>query len=218
MADIALLGDPNRYAGLSTDTKIAATKGDVCYEWDTHDIYFYDGSGTSTGWFLANANLGSSIARQLTANFTTNVGGTYATNDMVSSGSYITFSSASTPGKMITLMSCILYINASALWTGQLGYRLHLYNQTPGITVTDNSAYNLSSADRSKYLGFINLVQPYDLGDTIASVNNGLDFPIQLYTGSSPKASAFYGVLQTIGAQQTGGNFTYYFVMNVADL
>jgi hypothetical protein len=79
--------------------------------------------------------------------------------------SVIEFSNiAPTGGGTIVLLYASLMINVSSGGLSQT--RLHLYNSAP-TAIADNAAFNLPSGDRAKYLGFITLGAPIDLGDTM---------------------------------------------------
>jgi hypothetical protein len=74
-------------------------------------------------------------------------------------------------------------------------FRLHLYDSSP-TAIEDNSAYNLPSDDRSKYLGFIDIDIPQDLGDTLYIDMKNVNFQCKLATNST----SLYGMLQTLNA------------------
>ena len=69
-------------------------------------------------------------------------------------------------GGPIILLYASLRMDVAALPSGFSQTRLHLYSSAP-TAIADNAAYNLPSADRSKYLGYITLGTPVDLGDTL---------------------------------------------------
>lgn len=76
-------------------------------------------------------------------------------------------------GGPIVLLYASLRVDVASLPSGFGQTRLHLYSE-PVIGLSDNDAYNLSSADRSKYLGYITLGTPLDLGDTLFSEDDFL--------------------------------------------
>lgn len=46
-------------------------------------------------------------------------------------------------------------------------WKLHLFNVTPPSALADDAAFTLASGDRASYLGFIDLAQVVDYGDTL---------------------------------------------------
>lgn len=69
-------------------------------------------------------------------------------------------------GGPIILLYASLRVDIAALPSGFGQTRLHLYSSAPAA-IADNAAYNLAAGDRSKYLGYITLGTPQDLGDTL---------------------------------------------------
>lgn len=74
-------------------------------------------------------------------------------------------------------------------------FRLHLYNAAP-TAIADGTAFDLPAGDRAKYLGYINLAAPVDLGATLWSQNDSANFNGKLADSST----TLYGILETIGA------------------
>lgn len=113
----------------------------------------------------------------------------YAANDVLGAdpASVIEFAKiAPEGGGTIILLYAATMINAGSTTLGQT--RLHLYSSAPAAIV-DNAAFNLPSGDRSKYLGFVTLAAPIDLGDTMFSEEDLLRKTI-LATSSSVFAIA----------------------------
>jgi hypothetical protein len=81
--------------------------------------------------------------------------------------------------------------------------RLHLYDAAP-TAITDNSAFNLIAADRNKYLGWIDIDAPVDIGDTHYISMNNVNTKRKLADGST----TLYGVLETRAANQCAENST----------
>lgn len=96
-------------------------------------------------------------------------------------------------GAGFIIMGVNLIINTNSVPAGMTTFKLHLYNAAPTAAITDNLAYNLASGDRAKYLGYITLATPVDLGDTLFSQNDNINFKSKLAAG----ATTIYGVLQT---------------------
>jgi hypothetical protein len=67
-------------------------------------------------------------------------------------------------GGTIVLLYASLMINVGSGGPSQT--RLHLYSSAP-TAIADNAAFNLPSGDRAKYLGYVTLPAPTDLGDTM---------------------------------------------------
>ena len=121
----------------------------------------------------------------------------YAALDVISTaeGEVITFATvATTPASQLHISRVKMRIDIAAVPAGMDGFRLHLYNASP-TAIADNVAYNLPAGDRAKYLGYITLNAPVDLGATLWSETD-CDFTAQLATGST----SVYGLLQTLAA------------------
>lgn len=89
-----------------------------------------------------------------------------------------------------------LRIKMASFPSGMTSFRLHLYNSTP-TAITDNLAYNIIDADRSKYLGYITFPNPEDLGDNIlwSQVEN-----INMIRKLDASSKSIFAVLQTVGS------------------
>lgn len=87
-------------------------------------------------------------------------------------------------------------IDITAVVSGMTSFKLHLYNASPDAIV-DNVAWDLSSAgDRTKYLGFVDLGVPVDVGSTLYVQNIAVNKKIKLAAAST----TLYAQLQTVGA------------------
>jgi hypothetical protein len=99
-------------------------------------------------------------------------------------------------GAQVLITDINLRWNVTALPSGASTFRLHLYNASPDA-IADNAAWDLSSAgDRGKYLGYVDLITPQDLGSTLYSPNSNVNKLVKLAADSQ----IVYGVLQTVGA------------------
>lgn len=96
----------------------------------------------------------------------------------------------------IVITGLLLEIDVNAVPAGMTTFRLHLYDAAPDA-ILDNAAFDLSSAgDRGKYLGWIDVRVPVDIGSTLIAIEDGLSIHRKLATAST----SIFGVLQTIGA------------------
>lgn len=133
---------------------------------------------TSTANFTRHANtmaysIGDVVGSASTINITFSGIGTTAGNPYIISCAWIRIDNATSPGSTVT-------------------FRLHLYDSAP-TAIADNVAYNLPSGDRAKYLGYIELGGPQDLGDTCFLSLENINWFRKLSTGST----TIYGILQT---------------------
>jgi len=129
----------------------------------------------------------------------------YEAGDVISttSGEILNFASLGVANQMITIMGVRLMIADGAVPSGCAGYRLHLYNASPTV-IADAAPYNLPSGDRAKYLGFIDRISvPTDLGDTVFSTDDGVNFTCKL------ASTGLYGILQTVGAETPASAAVY---------
>lgn len=94
-----------------------------------------------------------------------------------------------------TITGVTLEFDINAVPSGMGNFRLHLFDAAP-TAIADNDAFNLIAADRAKYLGYITLGTPVDLGDTLISCTDTLNFRRKLASAST----TIYGVLQTVDA------------------
>ena len=88
-----------------------------------------------------------------------------------------------------------LRIDVGAIPPGMTGFRLHLYNAAP-TAIIDGGVFDLPSGDRDKYLGYITITTPVDLGNTLIAQDDGINFTGKL----ADESTSMYGVLQTLGA------------------
>ena len=121
----------------------------------------------------------------------------YAALDVVGEGTAanLVFENAGPSGGQVIINSVSLRIDAAALPTTISTFRLHLYNAAP-TAIADNAAFNLIAADRAKYLGYVDISSPIDVGDTLWSQDNGIGTIVKLAANST----TLYGVLQTVAA------------------
>jgi hypothetical protein len=98
-------------------------------------------------------------------------------------------------GGSVFVTSVPLRIDVDGVPTGMTTFRLHLFDAAPAATL-DNDACDLATdADRAKYLGFVTLSAPVDLGSTLYSQNDNIDKQVSLAPGST----TLWAKLQTVG-------------------
>lgn len=73
-------------------------------------------------------------------------------------------------GGYVFITDVLHRIDVAALPSGMGAFRLHFFNALPAA-ILDNAAFNLVAADRAKYLGYVQVNTPDDLGDTLWSEN-----------------------------------------------
>lgn len=100
---------------------------------------------------------------------------------------------APTGGGPIVLLYSSLLVSVNALPSGFGQTRLHLFSSAP-TAIADNAAFNLIAADRAKYLGYLTLGTPLDLGDTLFAED---DFLRKAVIATS---SSLFAVAQTLAA------------------
>lgn len=125
----------------------------------------------------------------------------YAADDVVgeTGGVNLTFNGVGpTEGGKVLIDRATLRIDVASVPAGMTQFRLHLYNAAP-TAIADNAAFSVISGDRAKYLGFVSIPTPIDLGATLFSGTEELSFPVRQQV-VVPLGGVLYGVLQTVGA------------------
>jgi hypothetical protein len=118
----------------------------------------------------------------------------YAANDVVgtSPATNLEFKSIGSKGSKIMIVGATIKINVNAVPSGMSSFRLHLYNESP-TAIADNAAYNLATADAKKYLGYVDISTPQDLGDNLWGED------VQLNKTVKMSSNNLYGILETKG-------------------
>lgn len=100
-------------------------------------------------------------------------------------------------GGFVEIKGISLEIDVVAIPSGLARFRFHFYNAAP-TAIADNTAYNLPSGDRDKYLGYIDLVfnSDNDLGDTLFSNDDSITFKRKLASAST----SLFCICQTLDA------------------
>lgn len=130
----------------------------------------------------------------------------YAAGDVVgtSPATNMTFSNISPiAGSGYIIMGAFLRIDVSSI-TGMANFRLHLYSSAP-TAIADNSAFDLASGDRSKYLGYISFDTPEVMTSTAFIASNNVNMKRTLASGST----TIYGLLETRSAYTPSANAVF---------
>ena len=145
---------------------------------------------TKSGSVVAvNSNAGKSSASVTRPNDAT----PYGINDVV--GGLLTFADVLPASQQFIITAVNQRIDVATVPVGMGGFRLHLYDAEP-TAIADNAAFNVAAADRSKYIGYIQLAAPADIGDTLWSQNDGINMNGKLAAAST----SLYGILTTDNA------------------
>jgi hypothetical protein len=154
----------------------------------TLDVFF--GASTTSRYYPTGYTVSSNFTRPKDTT-------AYTALDVVGNGANMSFSFSSGPGPAADMLitGAAIRIDRNSVPAGMSSYRLHLY-QTAPTPIADNAAYTLASADRDKYLGYVDLPTPVVMGDTLYNQADGVNHKITL----SPRGGLVYGILQTTGA------------------
>lgn len=133
----------------------------------------------------------------------------YTAMDVLGTGTgddaIITLSGIGPSGGFVIVQSIELVLGIASVPSGMTSFRVHFHNVKPGAAA-DNSAFDVVSADRSKYIGYIDLPTPVDLGSTCFTQ---VDFPGKLFKLDTGSTSLFCE-LQTIGGFTPAANSEVY--------
>jgi hypothetical protein len=163
--------------------------GSTFEETDTGLIYKWSG----TAWFENPINVQSNTANASASQTRPDNATPYTAYDVIGTDPATVFTFANvvkTAGNTAIITGVSLRIDVNALPTGMETFRLHLYDASP-TAIVDNGAFNLIAADRSKYLGYIDIDLPLDMGDTLYIENLNINKQIKTVTTS------IFGQLQT---------------------
>lgn len=131
------------------------------------------GSGTvpELNYFLSDDSVAATFAIANAA---------YLADDCVSTMQ--TFTGAGQSGTLIRIIGATLSIDHTTAIAA--AFRLHLFNAAKATPLADNDPHTVLSADLTKYLGYIDLGTPVDLGTICWVEQNGLAKPVQLTTAN----------------------------------
>lgn len=107
----------------------------------------------------------------------------------------ISLTSAGPSGGFAILQSVSLVFSDASVPSGMGAFRLHLYSASP-TAIADNAAFDLLSADRANYMGYVDIPTPQDFGSSLYAQ---VDYPgrlIKLATAST----TLFAELETRGA------------------
>ncbi len=117
----------------------------------------------------------------------------------------ITFTTIGPAAGHVYVCGADLRIDLSAIPTGMTSFRLYLYDASPDA-IADNAAWDLSSSgDRGKFLGYVDLGSPSDLGSTLFAQADNVNKKVKLASA----ATSLYGLLVTNGAYTPASAGTY---------
>ena len=196
-----------KYYGESTyDTPDGLQVGDKAYFFNTEKNVVWNGTTwiddmVNTDAFVSNTSpieVTSGASKSSVTHTRPNNTTAYAIGDVVGTdpATNLSFSDVSTiAGGYVIITGVSLEIDVGSVPSGMSSFRLHLYDSAP-TAITDNLAYNLPSADRSKYLGYIEIYAPSDLGDTLWVRVDNVNLLVKLANGST----TLYSMLETRAA------------------
>lgn len=78
----------------------------------------------------------------------------------------LTLSSAGPTAGYVLIQSVSLIFSDSSVPSGMGAFRVHFYNSSP-TAILDNAPFDLVSADRTGYLGYVDLSTPLDFGSSL---------------------------------------------------
>lgn len=108
----------------------------------------------------------------------------YGANTVVGGTTGILPDCAYNAGSDVMVTATNLRIDVASIPSGMSTFKLHVYNEEP-TSIANGAAFNLIAADRDKYLGYIRLNVPIQLGDTGWSQSSGLVQQFKLKQGST---------------------------------
>lgn len=122
----------------------------------------------------------------------------YTAGDVVgdtTGSAIISLTSAGPSGGFVILQSVSLVFSDASVPSGMGAFRLHLYSASP-TAIADNAAFDLLSAERANYMGYVDIPTPQDFGSSLYAQ---VDYPgrlIKLATAST----TLFAELETRGA------------------
>jgi hypothetical protein len=131
----------------------------------------------------------------------------YTANDVLGTGTSAIhqLSNLGKPGGFIQIQSVRLQIHVASVPSGMSNFRVHFYTASP-TAIADNAAFDLVAADRSPYIGFLDLPAPQDFGSTLISQ---VDYS-GLLVRFANNVNSLWFQLQTLGTFTPGANSEVY--------
>ena len=123
----------------------------------------------------------------------------YTANDVV--GGLFTFPRISESSPLIRIDHALLSLDLSAVPGSMSTFRLHLYSCEPSA-LADNDAFTMSAADFAKYVGYIDIGTPVDVGPILVVQAADIRRVCQSLLGD------LYGYLVTAGAYTPAASTT----------
>jgi hypothetical protein len=80
---------------------------------------------------------------------------------------------AQSTGSGVQVISASLLAETATLET--TAWRVYLFNVTPPSALADDAAFTLASGDRSSFLGYVDIAQLVDVGDTLYVQSDNLN-------------------------------------------
>lgn len=213
-----------RITGSPLAVSVAVAAGDVAATWAGKvrtalglqsaitSVYTVGGAGASITLteIIPTANDGTlniSLDNGTCTGITTAASSANTTAGSVTTGTagsaILSFSNVGPAEGNIKITDVSLRADVAAIWASSGAFRLHLYSSSP-TAIVDNAAHDLVSGDRSKYLGFVDLAAPVDMGSTLYSQNKEVNKTVKL-----PGSSTIYGQLQTIAGYTPAASEVY---------
>jgi hypothetical protein len=126
----------------------------------------------------------------------------YTASDVV--GAAMTFAGVGANGESIVITGAQLELDISAIPSGMTSFKLALYSATPPSAIADNAAFDFAVADRTVFLGIIDLGTPVKWGNTCYVEANNLNKQVKLAT------SSIFAYLITSGTYTPAANSEVY--------
>jgi hypothetical protein len=130
----------------------------------------------------------------------------YTAGDVVGSASSAVhqLTNAGPVGGAVLVQSVDMYVGTNAVPAGMGAFRVHFFNAAPS-GVADNTVFNLTTAERSGYCGFVDLPAPQDFGDTLWTQADYGGRMIKLASGQT----TLWAEIETRGAYTPASGTTY---------
>jgi hypothetical protein len=167
-----------------------------------------------TGSSVYTATVALTRPSNTTAYTAGDVVGAADTTTAANAGSAIlTLPNISAAGGAIRIDSVCLFINNTAVPSGMDAFRLHLYSMPP-MAILDNAAFDLTSTEMPRYLGFVALALPVDIGSTLYSGAVNVNKVVRML----PYSQTLFAELETRGAYTPASGTLYTVKLNTVEV